>query len=779
MRRFLRVRILGLVQGVGFRPFLHRLAERTGISGWARNTSGGLEAVCAGEPGQLEAFLSGLLHNPPPLAQLRELQTEELSPEQAGPLPEGFEIRKSRILPRTTFAGADTAPCPACRKELFSPGDRRFHYPFLNCTDCGPRYSILLELPYDRSRTVMERFPMCPDCRREYGDIRSRRYHAQPNCCPSCGPRAFLTDASGQPADRSADPFPTARRLLSEGKILAVKGTGGIHLACDAENEAAVARLREKKGRPSRPLALMAQSLDSIREICFVSDGEAAQLTAPARPILLLRKRSPELFPWISFGHRIGVMLPYSPLHLLLLAPDCPGPRLLVMTSANEKGAPVLTKSSEALEKLSGTADFFLLHNRPIANRCDDSVALWQNGSLSFFRRSRGFAPLPVSCSREVSGVCAFGAEQKASFALGREKDAFLSPHIGDLKNMETLDHYRQALQTFGRLFGIRPTQLVCDLHPDYFSTLEAQETARREKLPLLQVQHHWAHMVSCMEDNLLSGPAFGIVWDGTGLGDDGAVWGAEFLTGDARSFLRVGSLRPMRLPGGDLAAAQIWRIGLGLLEDAQILPGALSTGGAVSGAFPFPDAWPAGQIPAVCTLLSAKIACPKASSMGRLFDGVFSLIGGMANGSFDGEAPQRLEALCPEETPSREELEAPPFCPLVFYEENGVRRFDTRPLIRAVWTRLRCGVPAALIARDFQLALCHMALEQCRSLNPERLPVVLSGGVFLNVFLTDGIRRLLQKDGYRVFCHRRVSACDEGISLGQLAIAAARDTTA
>lgn len=825
--RSVLVTLSGLVQGVGFRPFLHRIALQNGLDGWARNTSGGLEAFATGAPDAVEHFLQTIQRDTPPLSRVERMEVREIPADASG--TGGFHILDSAYCAETTFAGADTAPCPDCEKELFTPGNRRFGYPFINCTNCGPRYTIIRALPYDRSRTVMDAFPMCPDCRTEYEDIRDRRYHAQPDCCPDCGPSVFLLDADQKllartrqtaPAEpeSASDPFTLARRLLADGKILAIKGVGGIHLACNARDPEAVARLRQRKNRPYRPLALMARDLETVRNLCRVSDAEAQLLSSQERPVLLLSKREADSFPDISFSRRLGIMLPYSPTHLLLLPPQdtpeadvpaslCTAPPaldLLVMTSANKSGCPVLTDNEEALMELSGVADAFLLHDRPIENRCDDSVAICSNQRLSFFRRSRGYAPLPFSSARNVDGIISFGAEQTASFAVGRGHDIFVSPHIGDLKNLETLEHYREALALYRRLFLPEPSFLVCDLHPDYFSTQEARTmrsgahtpaeckkvcakaipapfAQQHASIPLLPVQHHWAHMVSCMEDNGLEQPVFGIIWDGTGLGTDGTIWGAEFLSGDAGSFSRKGSIRPIRLPGGDKAASQIWRTGLSLLQDSGIsavtalndAPAGKPDTPPSSRTDALPSAWKEVPLSAVSSLLSSGVSCPEASSMGRLFDGIFSIVGDAAQVSFDGEAPQRLEALCPKEAPTDEELSCPSPYPLLFYEEDGLRRFDTWPLVRAVWNDRRCGIPASEISRRFHLTLCHLALSQCLTLNPDRLPVVLSGGVFLNVFLSEGIRRILTAAGFNVFCHHRVPAGDAGLSLGQLVIAA------
>lgn len=757
-RRLIRIRIAGIVQGVGFRPFLHRLARTYDLAGWARNTSGGLEAELEGEEGALDAFVEEIRRCPPPMAAVEDVSAE-------GPYaPAGYKtfvIRESLLSEETTLLSPDMAPCPACRRELFSPGDRRYRYPFLNCTDCGPRYSIVRALPYDRKNTSMDRFAMCPACAAEYRDVDDRRYHAQPDCCADCGPKARFLDAAGTVKHAALqDPIALAQRLLARGGILAVKGTGGIHLACDARNASAVKRLRRRKGRPARPLAAMCRDLAAAESICFLSPEEKRLLSSPRSPILLAKKRCPGDFSDVSFSPRLGIMLPYTPLHLLLLDGTAGGPDLLVMTSANVSGCPVLIDDEEAVRALAGIADGFLLHDRPIENRCDDSLLMEVGGEPYFFRRSRGYAPQPVSAAGDVSGICALGAEQKASFALGRERHVFLSPHIGDLKNLETLEHYETALQTYSRLFRIAPSLLVCDLHPDYFSTGVARRMARREGLPLLQVQHHWAHMAACMADNRLDGTAFGIVWDGVGLGDDGSVWGAEFLEGDFSSFRRLGSIRPVSLPGGDRAVSEIGRLALSLLWDA---------GTEARGLVPLED----DRYEAVLALLSSGLSCPKVSSMGRLLDGCCALLLGHGSVSYEGEGPARLEALAlPGSFPDRGGAPPCPW-PLEFYEEEGLRRFDTRPLIRAAAAERAAGRPAGEIASRLLLTLCHMAREQCIALNPGKLPVVLSGGVFQNRFLLDGVTALLTEAGYRVFRHRRVSPNDEGICLGQLSIAA------
>ena len=790
LRQRIHIHIEGIVQGVGFRPFLHRLAEEHGICGWVRNTSAGLEGILEGETPELDLFLTELKTSPPPMAQIEAIRTENIdissdTAQHTGTF-DRFTIRESRIRTGSTLISPDITMCPECEAELYDPSDRRYRYPFINCTNCGPRYTIIESLPYDRERTVMKEFPMCQDCADEYSDIQDRRYHAQPDCCPDCGPEVFYTDSTAGTHARSIsgdDTFLRSQELLTGGGILAVKGIGGIHLACDALNPDAVLRLRRRKHRAEKPLALMCRSLDAVRRICEITPEEEKLLTGPARPIVLLAKnktvsdsQTARALDILSFSPRLGVMLPYTPLHTLLLDGTYGGPDILVMTSGNVPGCPVLTDNEAALSALADVADGFLLHNRRIANRCDDSLmAEWQRRPY-FLRRSRGYAPRPIKLKApvrthpdgipaNVDGIFALGAEQKASFALGRGSYAFLSPYIGDLKNAETFKHYTGAMATYEKLFHLMPSVFVCDLHPDYLSTREAKRRSEQEHVPLMQVQHHWAHMVSCMADNGLDGPCFGIIWDGTGLGTDGNIWGGEFLTGDLESFQRVGSIRPVLLPGGDRAVREIGRIALSLAKDAEL---------SDLSCVPLPEE--------KRRMLSALIdmspsSLPAASSIGRLFDGVCALILGRSEIDYEGEGAALVEAVSPVETPdliSKElysrilpEREQNSRCqppaslqelawPVTFYEEDRLRIFDTRPVIRSI----------------FMATLICMAADQCMALNPDRLPVVLSGGVFQNRFLLHGITSLLESNGFSVYTHHQVSTNDEGVALGQLAIA-------
>lgn len=793
--RQIHIEIEGIVQGVGFRPFLHRLADEHRITGWVRNTSAGLEGVLEGAPEELSRFIDELKSSPPPMARIEAVRTENAAADPA--LRPGtfdrFTIRESHIRPGATLVSPDMALCPECEAELYDPADRRYRYPFINCTNCGPRYTIIEDLPYDRARTVMNEFTMCPDCAAEYNDIRSRRYHAQPDCCGTCGPEVFYTGNSENTSVRGDDAFRRSQKLLADGGILAVKGIGGIHLACDALNPEAVKKLRERKHRPEKPLALMCRSLESARRICEITPAEEKLLTGPERPIVLLAKKTAghsapgderirQALDLLSFSPGLGVMLPYTPLHALLLDGTSGGPDILVMTSGNISGCPVLTDNKEALSALKDVADGFLLHNRRIRNRCDDSLIMEWQGAPYFLRRSRGYAPAPVTsalCRQDADGIFALGAEQKASFALGRDSHIFLSPYIGDLKNAETFKHYTEALGTYEKLFRLKPSLSVCDLHPDYLSTGEARRIAAAGGIPLMQVQHHWAHMVSCMADNNLSVPCFGIIWDGTGLGTDGTVWGGEFLIGDAASFRRAGSIRPVALPGGDRAVYEIGRIALSLVYDAfhTESPDPGTALGAALAAVPLPEDKRrmliklldhAGGTPPCEAAAPQPPSVPTASSIGRLFDGVCALITGRGEVSYDGEGAALVEALSPEEASGPDGT----FYDVHFYEQNDLRIFDTRPMIHNLLNDIRDGILPGLTAMRFMNTLIRMALDQCRALNPGGLPVVLSGGVFQNRFLLHGLTAELERLGYKVYTHHRISTNDEGICLGQLAIA-------
>ena len=737
----LEVQVKGIVQGVGFRPFIHRLVREHGLRGSIRNTSSGVTMELEGEQEDLTSFLTALPAEAPPFAVLEKITWKEIPVRRFS----DFNIIESeRQAERNTLISPDIAICRDCLRELKDPEDRRYHFPFINCTNCGPRFTIIEDVPYDRPKTSMKAFPMCPDCEREYHDIENRRYHAQPDCCANCGPQVFYKDGEGKPV--SGDAVEQARRALKAGKIIAVKGLGGFHLACRCDDPDIAAELRKRKHRDEKPFAVMCRDSETVRGICKLSAAEERVLTGARKPIVLLRKKKPGL-EHLSENGFLGVMLPYTPLHVLLFGEDID---MLIMTSANLSETPIVKDNEAALETLRGIADGFLLHNRYIQTRCDDSLCWVTDGQEFFARRSRGYVPQPVTIPALQKHVLACGAEQKASFCLGKGEHAFLSQHIGDLKNLETLDHYELQIRHFERLFDIHPEFLVCDLHPDYLSTRYAQERAEREQIPLLQVQHHHAHMASCMADSRLDGPCIGLTWDGTGLGTDGTVWGGECLVGDYEGFTRFGSIRPIPLIGGDRAVKEPYRVAFALLQEAGC---------------------PTEKIRDAERLkkqLAAGLNCPLSSGMGRLFDGVAAILGIKQVCNYEGQAAILLEACAGESEKS---------FPLEFEDDpddgTGILRFDWRPMIRALVREGSERVPIPELAARFMNTIIRMAVREVEEAKKRTglHRVILSGGSFQNQYVMQRLPAELKKLGFEVYSHRRVSCSDEGLSLGQLLV--------
>ena len=731
------LRIHGIVQGVGFRPFIHKLVQENDLKGFIKNTSSGVELELEGERPELEKFVAVLPLRAPKLAVIESLEVEYTS-QLAG--FEDFRILSSKTEEfRNTLISPDICICDDCLRELNDKNDRRYRYPFINCTNCGPRFTIIKDVPYDRARTSMSAFPMCPDCDREYHDIENRRYHAQPDCCPDCGPEVFYTDADGK--RHAGDGIELARQALKAGKIVAIKGLGGIHLACRCDDPEITLTLRRRKQRDEKPFAVMCRDTACARKICNVSEAEAKILEGFRRPIVLLGKKEPG-FRYISENGYIGVMLPYTPLHYLLFGDDID---MLVMTSANLSDTPMMYRNDEALRELHGIADGFLLHNRDIQTRCDDSLCWVLDGHKYFARRSRGYVPFPVRLESGIKEILACGAEQKASFCLSKGSYVFPSQHIGDLKNFETFENYSQQISHFQRLFDIYPRALACDLHPDYMSTEYASDRAEHENIPLIRIQHHHAHMAACMADNGLSGKVIGLIWDGTGFGPDGTIWGGECLIGDYSGFERFGSIRPIPLIGGDRATKETGRAAFALLREAGCDTGRIAHS-AMYG-----------------TVLDSGLNCPLSSGMGRLFDGVAAILGIKTVCSYEGQGAVLLEAAAGEDDGAY---------PVSF--EGELLRFDWRGMIRAIAAEKDSGVPAGKIAARFMNTLIEMAVMQCRAAREysglDR--VVLSGGSFQNMYIMKRLPERLKKEGFRVYTHRRVSTNDEGLSLGQLMIA-------
>jgi hydrogenase maturation protein HypF len=754
------ITVSGIVQGVGFRPFVHELATRLGLRGFVRNRAGEVLVELEGSTPVLDRFLDELTTRPPPLARIdgvawvpvpprgdRHFRIEPSEGDRAGPV----------------FIPPDIATCDDCLRELFDPGDRRYRYPFLNCTNCGPRLTIIRGVPYDRESTTMAGFAMCAACRAEYEDPGDRRYHAQPIACPRCGPRLGLLDGRGQ-AIRGRDPLAFAVDALRDGTILALKSLGGYHLACDALSGPAVAELRRRKHRDRKPLAVMVRDLGGALDLCEADAAEQALLTSRRRPIVLLRRRpGGRLADEVAPGNpSLGVMLPYTPLHHLLMRDSGGSP--LVMTSGNRSDEPIAYEDDDARSRLSGIADAFLTNDRPIPLRCDDSVTRVVAGVEMPIRRSRGDAPqplaLPVPCRRPT---LALGGQMKVTFALGRDRHAFLSHHLGDLDHFPAYRAFVEAVGHYERLFAIRPGRVVHDLHPDYATTRYARERASNEGVELLAVQHHHAHVASCLAENGLDGPVIGVAFDGTGYGPDGTVWGGEFLVGDCRNYRRAAHIRQVGMPGGDRAVAEPWRMAAAHLRDAGAATGGLEA--RILHA----------DIRNILTMLERGLNAPPTSSAGRLFDAVSSLAGIRDRVRYEGQAAMELEWLATGEAAAGHypfEIATPYGGP----GSEGALVVDTRPMIRAVADDVAGGVGPARVARRFHSTLVEVIAAVCGRLRGASGldGVALSGGVFLNALLASEAAARLTGDGFRVYRHRQVSPGDGGLSLGQLAVAAA-----
>jgi hydrogenase maturation protein HypF len=751
--------VSGIVQGVGFRPFVHGLASRMGLAGFVKNQSSGVLIEVEGESPALDSFVAGITSSPPPLAQIGEVTWQPRRPRG----DRQFRIEPSEAdCQGRVFISPDVATCPECLVELFDPEDRRYRYPFINCTNCGPRLTIITGAPYDRRRTTMAIFTMCGDCRAEYEDPADRRFHAQPNACPRCGPRIRLLDARGEPI-AAEDPLADFAARLRAGQIGAMKGLGGYHLICDARDEAAVAELRRRKHRDEKPFAIMVRDVDAAEEACDILPEERSLLQAPSRPIVLLRKRSSGAIA-AGIAPRnpyLGVMLPYTPLHHLVL--DAVRGIPLVMTSGNRSDEPIAYRE-DAAHQLAGIADLYLTHDRRIHVRCDDSVTRLVGGVELPLRRSRGYAPrpvaLPLPCPRPTLAV---GGQLKATFALGRGREAFLSHHMGDLDHYEAFRQFETDVDLYEQLFEIRPELLVHDLHPDYLTTRLARDRAAREGRSLLTVQHHHAHLASCMAENGLDEAVIGVAFDGTGYGTDGAVWGGEFLVGDYRTFRRGAHLRYVGTPGGDRAIREPWRMALAHLRDAQ------------APLDPLAARLSRLDVAVVEKMLERNFNTPLTSSAGRLFDAVAVLAGVRDRVSYEAQAAMELEWLA-EGHPADG---AYPFelCSPAGIETMGAPLVvDTRPLIRAVAEEAGKGVRAGQIARRFHSTLVDLIAAVCARIRHAAgiEAVVLSGGVFLNALLTREAAARLGSEGFRVYRHRLVPPNDGGLSLGQLAVAAA-----
>lgn len=766
-----RVVVRGVVQGVGFRPYVYGLATELALVGHVTNTPEGVVAEVEGSASAVARFCDRLAVQAPPLARVESVHHLEL-PAAGG---EAFTILASRTGgPARTLVSPDTATCADCLAELADPDDRRHRHPFVNCTHCGPRFTIVTDVPYDRANTTMAGFPMCPDCAREYGDPADRRFHAQPVACPACGPRLRLI-VPGAGSAAGEDPVTEARALLARGAILAVKGLGGYHLVCDATDDTAVRLLRHRKARGDKPFALMARSAGEIEHLVRLGPEERSLLEGAVRPVVLLRRRPDPSYPAgaarpaeaVAPGSPdLGVMLPYTPVHHLLLGlPGDPvGPRLLVMTSGNLSGEPIVTDDAEALERLAHLADAWLTHDRPIHVPCDDSVVRVCDGEPLLIRRSRGYAPLPVALPLPVRPALAVGGDLKNAFCLGEGRQAWLSAHIGDMDDLETQGAYERAVQQLESITGVRPKSLASDRHPAYRSAGWADRNAAGRTV--VRVQHHHAHIAAAMAEHGLDGtrPVIGVAFDGTGHGDDGAVWGGEFLLADYDGFTRFGHLAYVPLPGGDTAVRRPYRMALAQLRAAGI---ARSADLACTAACP-PD-----ELRLLERQLERDLNCVPTSSMGRLFDAVSSLAGVCHLAGYEAQAAVELEAAA---------LRAPAGDTAAYpFELRGGDpvRADPAPLVAAIVADLRAGVEPELVAARFHRAVTALVRRMClRARERHGLDTVaLTGGVFANTLLSSACSAGLREDGFTVLRHRLVPPNDGGLALGQLMVAARKTT--
>ncbi len=745
------IHITGIVQGVGFRPFVYGLALRHDLTGWVRNTSEGVDIRVDGCADSLDSFVAALRSEAPPLAHIDSLTTMDCSPDGFT----AFEIRHSEaILGAAQPISPDIAICEDCLRELRDPTDRRYRYPFINCTNCGPRFTIIKDIPYDRPQTTMTDFGMCDACAAEYHNPADRRFHAQPVACPECGPQVWF-EGDSTPT-RGDDAIRRAGERLRQGAILAIKGLGGFHLACDATNAAAVAELRRRKERPDKPFALMMAHLEQVRMYCELDEAEQALLTSPAAPIVLLNRRTdaqhPTVAPDVAPRQKmLGVMLPYTPLHGLLFDDEMPP---LVMTSGNRSSEPIVTSNEAAREQLAGLADAFLLHDRDIHIRTDDAVMrVWRGDELPL-RRSRGYAPFPVRLPQAMPSVLAVGGEMKNTFCLTREQYAFMSHHIGEMGNYATLASFEGGIAHFERLFHATPALIVHDLHPDYLATRYAVTRAQSDDLPRIGVQHHHAHIAACMVENGLSGeqPVIGICFDGTGYGTDGTIWGGEFLVADYQRFQRAAHLKPLPLPGGDASTRKPARIAYADL---------LTSGLAPDENLPSLRALPETERRILRQQMERGINTPLTSSMGRLFDAVSSLLGVCQVATYEGQAAIELEAIVDPQEQGTYPL------------PETAQGIDPAPLLAALLADIRAGMARERVAGRFHNSIAQMIarVSQRIAAETELGQVVLTGGVFQNTTLLAKTVPLLESAGLRVYTHRRVPPNDGGLALGQAII--------
>lgn len=772
-RKRLRIRVYGIVQGVGFRPFISRLAAKYDIFGTVCNKGSYVEIFAQGT--KVDAFVRSIREEAPPRSVILKIRTEALPLVEEIQSGDGsdanngrFNIIDSEKDEGLVFVSPDIATCPDCERELFDPDNRRYLHPFINCTACGPRLTILDSMPYDRVRTSMGEFPMCPECEYEYTHASTRRYHAQPVCCNDCGPHLYMIGRE----ERDHEAVRCARKIIRDGGIVAVKGIGGFHLCCDAKNSRAVERLRRLKYRPFKPFAVMMKDIETVRRECVIPDGAEKILTGPQKPIILLERRNitepdaaTELAEAVAPGNpNVGVMLPYAPVQMLLFRyPDGePVTDCFIMTSGNPSGSPICMNDEEAEQYLSPMCDGILSNNRKIRIRADDSVMSFYKNQPYMIRRSRGYAPLPVIRTEESEhSVIGVGGELKNTFCLSKGDMHYLSPYIGDMADMRSVGALRAAVVRMERLLEIEPEAAACDLHPGYNTSEVARSLAKERGIPLIEVQHHYAHIVSCIAENGWDGEVIGVSFDGTGYGTDGTIWGGEFLRADRKSWQRLGSVMPFDHAGGDLASREGWRIAVSLLGPE--MSDAMELGTAKDRA-------------AVAFLIGNGINTIKSTSAGRLFDAVSAILGLKQMNSFEGEMSMALEFAA--EKAFREGREPAGYSgPLIRDGADGFFHLETTSLVRSLAERRQKGEEPEELALVFHRALAGMILEGCRKIRKDTglEAVALSGGVFQNLLLLSLCEEALKADGFRVLRHSLVPPNDGGIAIGQAEAALVR----
>ena len=757
-----RIRVYGIVQGVGFRPTVSRHATSNGICGTVCNKGPYVEIYAQGQKKQMEGFLKALEVQPPKRAAILKINTEDVTAETDMHF-ETFDIIESEKTKGEIFVSPDIAICEECKEEMYDPKDRRYLHPFINCTCCGPRLTILDALPYDRERTSMKEFPMCPDCAEEYEDETTRRYDAQPVCCNKCGPEVYLIGRS----ERGRDAITYTRRMISEGKIVAIKGIGGFHLCCDATNEEAVQRLRTLKRRPAKPFAVMAKDESVVKRECVVTPEQEMILTGHQKPILLLDKENGgRLAPSIAPGNsKVGVMLPYAPVQLLIFQYDdgIKMPDILVMTSGNTSGAPICREDTEAVEELSHLCDAMLSHNRKIRIRADDTVMDFYKNEPYMIRRSRGYAPLPFMMSTDWKGkVLAVGGELKNTFCIGVDSRFYPSPYVGDLEDLRTVKALQETIQRFQTLLEVHPQVVVCDLHPKYNSTVVAEELG----YPIVKVQHHYAHILSCMVENDCQEPVIGVAFDGTGYGTDGTIWGGEILLADYEDFTRFGNITPFLQIGGDVSAKEGWRIAVSMIygytKDRELA-------GEIMKKL---DLCSEKESKVQFAMADRKLNAVLSTSVGRLFDAVSAILGIRHKSSFEGEASMALEfAAEAYEQKDHEQKQNEKIDPLV-YEEDGHVILNTQLLVQRIVEAKLQGADSGRLAYWFHEILAEQITAVCveaRNVSG-RQKAVLSGGVFQNRLLLRLTEERLTEEGFEVLRHRMVPPNDGGIAVGQAA---------